>query len=126
MKPESVGGVDDVTIRNPQVRSGAIVRGVAVRDDRVQPVIATRELDDDKNSLGMLLYARSLKRLRRQRRRRPAQDEGQPRPHADAVEAADEKVAAGARAVHMWTRGFSVGHITSFTNRGGSIRAGTP
>ena len=40
MESEAVGEFDRLVLRNPQVRPGAIVRGVAERNDRVQAVIA--------------------------------------------------------------------------------------
>ena len=86
-----------VAIRDPELRPGAVVRGVGVRNDRVQAVVAAGQLDDDEDPLGMLLDAGALERLRRERRRRAAQDERQSGADADAVQPAGEEVAAGAR-----------------------------
>src|SRR4051812_18306791 len=98
MKSEAVANADDLPIRNPQVRSRAVIRSVAARNDRVQSIVAARELDHNENSLWMLLQARSLKRLRSECRRCPVQNERQPGADTDAVQASDEKVAAGTRA----------------------------
>ena len=50
-----------VALRDPELRPGAVVRGVAVRHDGVQAVVAARQLDDDENALGMLLDAGALR-----------------------------------------------------------------
>src|SRR5882762_512436 len=97
MHAESIGELDDLALANSQRRPGAIVRGIAVRYDGVQPVVAARELEDDEDSLGMLFGARALQRLRRQRRRRAAQKERQPRTDADAVQTARQELTPRAR-----------------------------
>ena len=96
MKAEAVGGLEHVALLDPELRPGAVVGRIAVRHDRVQPVVAAGQLDDDENALGMLLDARALERLRRERGRRAAQDERQPGADADAVQSAGEEIAARA------------------------------
>src|SRR2546430_11537147 len=51
METEAVGNLDDFSIWNSQIRPRAMVRRVAERDDRVQAVVAARQLDDDENPL---------------------------------------------------------------------------
>ena len=77
----------------PSFGRARVVRGVAKRHDGVQAVVATGQLDDDEDAVGMLLDARALERLRGERRRRAAQEQRQPRADTDAVHAADQEVA---------------------------------
>jgi hypothetical protein len=82
----------------PRFGLRAVIGRVAVGHDRVQPVVAAGQLDDDENALGMLLDARAFERLRRERCRCAAQDERQAGADADAVESPDQEVAARAEA----------------------------
>ena len=61
MEAEAVGGLDDLALRDAQLRPGAVVRRVAVRHDGVQAVVAARQLDDDEDPLGVLLDAGALR-----------------------------------------------------------------
>ena len=98
MKAEPLGGLEHVAILDPEIRPGAVIRRVAVRHDRVQPVVAAGQLDDDENALGVLLDARAFERLRRERGRCAAQDERQAGADADAVQSPDQEIAARAEA----------------------------
>src|SRR4029077_14435896 len=86
--------------RNPDVRPGAVVRRVAVRDDGVEAVVAAGQFEDDENPLGMLLHAGALDRLSGQRGGRAAEKDRQPRGEPDAVQPATEKFTARAVASH--------------------------
>ena len=97
MKAEAVGGLEHVAILDPEIRPGAVVGRVGVRNDRIQPVVAAGQLDDDQDALGVLLDARAFERLRRERGRRAAQDEREAGADADAVQSPDQEIAARAR-----------------------------
>jgi hypothetical protein len=64
MEPEAIRNLDHLAFGDSQFRPGAIVGGVTEWDDRVQAVVATRQLDDDEDALGMFFEAGSLERLR--------------------------------------------------------------
>ncbi len=100
MKAKSMRRFQHFALRDAELRSRAVVRGIAIGHDRVQTVVAARQLDHDENSLGMRLDAGALERLRRQRRRRAAQHKRQSGADADAVQPADQKVATGTRRTH--------------------------
>jgi hypothetical protein len=97
MKTEAVGGLDDVTVRDSELWPRPVIGRVAVGNDGVQAVVAARQLDDDENSLRMLLDARALERLRRQRCRHAVQECRQSRCHSHAIQAAGEELATGTR-----------------------------
>ena len=61
MEAEAVGGLDDLALGDSEFRPRAIVRGVAVRHDGVQAIVAARQLDDDENALGMRFDAGALR-----------------------------------------------------------------
>jgi hypothetical protein len=96
MKAESIRNLDNLLLRNADTWSGAVIRGIVVRNDGVQAIVAARELEHDKNPLGVFLDARPLQRLRRQRGRRAVQEGWQRRADADAVQTLREEVAARA------------------------------
>ena len=97
MKAEPLGGFEHVAILDPEIRPGAVIGRVGVRDDRIQPVVAAGQLDDDQDALGMLLDARAFERLRRERGRCAAQDERETGADADAVQSPSQEIAARAR-----------------------------
>ena len=96
VKAEPLGGFEHASILYPQLWPGAVIGRVAVRNDRVQPVVATGQFDDDQDTLGVLLDARAFERLRRERGRCAAQDERQAGADADAVQSPNEEIAARA------------------------------
>ena len=95
VEPEAIGNLDDMALGNSELRSDAVVLRIAIRNHRVQAVVASRELEHHENPLRVLLEARSLQCLRGQRRRRPVEEERQPGAESQAVHPSDEEVAAG-------------------------------
>ncbi len=122
VEAEPFGDLDRVALADGQVRPGAIVARVAVRDDGVQAVVAARQLDDDENPFGMLLEAGACQRLCGQRRRRAVENERQRGADTDAVQAVREEVAPGTRASEIETSRTVGGHLASPR----SIRVGIP
>src|SRR4030095_3463039 len=94
VESEAIGNLDNLAFGNPQLRPRAVVRGVTKRDHRVQAVVATRQLDDHKDPVGVLLNARAFERLRGERRGRAVQDEGQTGTDAKSVHPPSDEVAA--------------------------------
>jgi hypothetical protein len=60
VEAEPIADLDHLAVGDPDVGPGAVVRRIAVRNERVQAVIAAGELDDDENALRMFLNARAL------------------------------------------------------------------
>ena len=108
VEPEPIGRLDDLAFGDPELRSGAVVGGIAVRHDGIQAIVAARQFDDDENSLGMLFDTGALERLCGEYGRRAAKDQREPDAHTDAVHATREEVAARTRARKM-----SVDHLNS-------------
>ena len=86
MEANTVADLQNGVVRNPEVRAGAVIGGIAERHDGIEPVVAARQFEDDEDPFGMLLDARSLERLRGQRSRRPAQERRERGADPDAVQ----------------------------------------
>src|SRR6185369_8920713 len=123
METEAVADLDHLAIGNPDMGPRAIVRGVAVRDEGVQAVVATRQLDDDEDALGVALDARALQRLRGERSRRAGQEHRQRRADADAVQPAREKVASRTATRHSTPHASSRVGIRGYSTRDTAARA---
>src|SRR4029079_9313737 len=106
MKAETVCRLDGVALLDPQLRTRAVVRWIAIRHDRVQAVVATGQLDDHENTLGMPFDAGAFERLRRQGSGGAAQDHRERSANTDAIQSANEKFATRATAA-----GVCPGHI---------------
>ena len=76
----------------PEIRPDPVVLVVAERDDGVQAVVATGQLDDDQDPLGTALGARALERLRRQCGRRPVEQHREPGRDPDAVQPLPQEI----------------------------------
>src|SRR5262245_20665201 len=95
----------------------AVVRGVAVRHDGVQAVVAAGQFDDDEDALGVFLDAAPLERLRGQRGGGAGDEHWQGGADADPIEAAREEVASRTAARHS---------TPLLSNPFGTNRVGTP
>src|SRR4051812_22251945 len=107
MEPKAVRRLQHLALPDAKLWPRAVVDRIAVRHDRVQPVVAARELDDHEDALGVALDAGAFKCLCRKRGGRAAQDDRQRGAGADAVESTNEEFAAGAA-----TAGMCMGHKT--------------
>src|SRR5438552_7257592 len=101
MKTEPLGRFEHIAILDPELGPGAVIGRVGVRNDRIQPVVAAGQFDDDQDALGVLLDARSFERLGRERGRSAAQNERETGADADAVKPPDQEIAARARTAEM-------------------------
>jgi hypothetical protein len=95
MKSETVRNLDDLTLRNGQLWSGAIIRLVTVWDDGIEAVVTTGEFNHDENPVRVFLNAGALQGLSGQDRGRSAQDEWQRCPDANAVQSTRDEVPTG-------------------------------
>src|SRR5215471_4131329 len=93
MEPERVAHLQNVFRRDANAGASAVIGGIAVWHDGVEAVVAPGELEHDEDSLGMLLHARALERLRSERGGRATQKHRQARADTDAVQTAHEKFA---------------------------------
>src|SRR5439155_21791029 len=103
VEPESVRDVDDLALRSAEMGTAAIVGGVAVRNDRIQPVIDSGQFDNDQHAPGMFFDAGPLERLCGERRGRAGEEHRQRGADANPVETAREEVASRAAARHCDT-----------------------
>ena len=94
MEAKAVGDLDDLALRNPELRPRLVVLRVTERHHRIQAVIAARQLDDDEDAVRMLLDARALKGLSGERGGRPIQDERQSRTETETVHSLGDEIAA--------------------------------
>jgi hypothetical protein len=101
VEAEVIVDLEDLAIRNTEMRPGAVVRGVPVGNDGVQAVVAARQLEHDENSFRAFFDARALQRLGRQGGRRAAEEHRKGRADANAVQSTNEKVASTARMAHL-------------------------
>src|SRR5262245_43861394 len=117
VKSESVADLDDLALWNTQMGTRAVIRGVAVRHDGVQAVVAAGQFDDDEDALGVFLDARPLERLRGQRGAGAGDEHRQGGADADPIESARQEVASRTAARHS---------TPLLSNPSGTNRVGTP
>src|SRR5215471_19238592 len=106
MEAERVADLQHLFRGDADTWTRAIVRGIGVRHDGVQPVVSARQFQHDEDPLRMLLEARALKRLRGERGRRPTEKHRETSADTDSIQTTRQEISTRTVARHdSWYSG---------------------